>query len=163
MPLAAHPLAPDAHRAGPTRMPSLMVLRRACPHRSMCTAWRPRARPRRRTCGCECSSMPAYALGVSVATNGTLYQTEVFAASHAPFAALPSYSAASAKQWGDRSVTLLAGDPARAHLLREDVWPRLSSSHYIVGVQGDALLSLDPHHSRPAAPLRLFVGELPSA
>ncbi|KAJ7312233.1 hypothetical protein DFH08DRAFT_897158 [Mycena albidolilacea] len=39
---------------------------------------------------------------------------------------------------------------------------RLSSSYYIVGLQGDGLLSLDPHHSRPAAPLRPFVGEPPS-
>ncbi|KAJ7205880.1 hypothetical protein C8J57DRAFT_1404949 [Mycena rebaudengoi] len=31
---------------------------------------------------------------------------------------------------------------------------RPSSSYYFVGVQGDGLFYLDPHHSRPAVPLR---------
>ncbi|KAJ7757974.1 hypothetical protein B0H16DRAFT_657568, partial [Mycena metata] len=36
---------------------------------------------------------------------------------------------------------------------------RPSSSYYLVGAQGDGLLSLDPHHSRPSVPLRPFLGE----
>ncbi|KAJ7718860.1 hypothetical protein DFH07DRAFT_710089, partial [Mycena maculata] len=34
---------------------------------------------------------------------------------------------------------------------------RPSSSYYFVGVPGDGLFYLDPHHSRPVAPLRPFV------
>ncbi|KAJ7442939.1 peptidase family C54-domain-containing protein [Mycena galericulata] len=34
---------------------------------------------------------------------------------------------------------------------------RPSSSYYFVGVQGDGLFYLDPHHSRPAVPLRPFI------
>ncbi|KAJ7841290.1 hypothetical protein B0H13DRAFT_1910338 [Mycena leptocephala] len=34
--------------------------------------------------------------------------------------------------------------------------------YYFVGIQGDGLFYLDPHHSRPAVPLRPFVGEQPS-
>ncbi|KAJ7865096.1 hypothetical protein B0H13DRAFT_1078240 [Mycena leptocephala] len=39
--------------------------------------------------------------------------------------------------------------------------PRPPSSYYFVGVQGDGPFYLDPHHSRPAVPLRPFVGEQP--
>jgi cysteine protease ATG4 len=38
---------------------------------------------------------------------------------------------------------------------------RPSSSYYFVGVQGDGLFCLDPHHSRPAVPL--FPAPVPSA
>jgi cysteine protease ATG4 len=34
---------------------------------------------------------------------------------------------------------------------------RPSSSYYFIGVQGDGLFYLDPHHSRPAIPLRPFI------
>ncbi|KAJ6491135.1 hypothetical protein C8R45DRAFT_1213185 [Mycena sanguinolenta] len=36
---------------------------------------------------------------------------------------------------------------------------RPTSSYHLVGVQGDGLFYLDPHHSRSAVPLRPFVGE----
>ncbi|KAJ6600231.1 hypothetical protein B0H10DRAFT_2320514 [Mycena sp. CBHHK59/15] len=73
-------------------------------------------------------AFPACRLAVSVATDGTLYQTEVFAASHSPAFAPSSSSAASvsshghssshgsgskkgkeSKKWGDRPVLLLLG------------------------------------------------------
>ncbi|KAJ7845780.1 peptidase family C54-domain-containing protein [Mycena leptocephala] len=79
------------------------------------------------------AAFPAASLGVSVAADGTLYQTEVFAASHSPIAASSESSAASVsshgshgrgsssghskgggkgareKVWGDRPVLLLLG------------------------------------------------------
>ncbi|KAJ7799490.1 hypothetical protein B0H14DRAFT_3491543 [Mycena olivaceomarginata] len=75
-------------------------------------------------------AFPACGLGVSIATDGTLYQTEVFAASHSPAFAPSSSSAASvssshghsssshesgskkrkeSKKWSDRPVPLLLG------------------------------------------------------
>ncbi|KAJ7673030.1 hypothetical protein DFH06DRAFT_1319245 [Mycena polygramma] len=36
---------------------------------------------------------------------------------------------------------------------------RPSSSYYFVGVQGDGLFYLDPHHSRPSVPLRPFMDD----
>ncbi|KAJ7834430.1 hypothetical protein B0H13DRAFT_1914096 [Mycena leptocephala] len=83
------------------------------------------------------------------------------------------------KVWGDRQVFLLLG----IRLGLEGVNPiyyearkllytfpqsvgiaggRPSSSYYFVGVQGEGLFYLDPHHSRPAVPLRPFAGEQPS-
>ncbi|KAJ7081021.1 hypothetical protein C8R44DRAFT_68908 [Mycena epipterygia] len=42
-------------------------------------------------------------------------------------------------------------------------FPRLggrpSSSYYFIGVQGNMLFYLDPHHARPAVPLEPFTGE----
>ncbi|KAJ7245089.1 hypothetical protein C8J57DRAFT_1191054 [Mycena rebaudengoi] len=103
-------------------------------------------------------AFPACGLGVSVATDGTLYQTEVYAASHTP-------------RWGDRPVLLLLGirlgldgvNPVYYETIKMlYTFPqsvgiaggRPSSSYYFVGVQGDGLFYLDPHHSRPAVPLR---------
>ncbi|KAJ6543260.1 hypothetical protein DFH09DRAFT_1088957 [Mycena vulgaris] len=40
---------------------------------------------------------------------------------------------------------------------------RPSSPYYLVGVQGDGLFYLDPHHSRPAVPFRPFVPSSTSA
>ncbi|KAJ6622464.1 hypothetical protein B0H10DRAFT_2431848 [Mycena sp. CBHHK59/15] len=70
-------------------------------------------------------AFPAAGLGVSVATDGTLYQTEVFAASHSPIAASVSSHGshgrgsssghskggkdAREKMWGYRPVLLLLG------------------------------------------------------
>ncbi|KAJ6542257.1 hypothetical protein B0H10DRAFT_2448185 [Mycena sp. CBHHK59/15] len=198
-------------------------------------------------------AFPAAGLGVSVATDGTLYQTEVFAASHSPAATAGLASASSpsvgghssgghgkstnakpGKRWGDRPVLLLLGIrlgldgvnpvyyetikvrlvflvlvvaslvlPASRFTLSHSFVPlpfarlrrlpcflihvsplppvlylrirvtddhpqllytfpqsvgiaggRPSSSYYFVGVQGDGLFYLDPHHSRPAVPMR---------
>ncbi|KAJ7433638.1 hypothetical protein B0H11DRAFT_757814 [Mycena galericulata] len=148
-------------------------------------------------------AFPACGLGVSVATDGTLFQTEVFAASHSPgaLAALhhvPAHSPSSShghgarssshghgghgkdgkkpetRAWGDRPVLLLLGirlgldgvNPIYYETIKLlYTFPqsigiaggRPSSSYYFVGVQGDGLFYLDPHHSRPAVPLRPFV------
>ncbi|KAJ7714766.1 peptidase family C54-domain-containing protein [Mycena maculata] len=121
---------------------------------------------------------PACGLGVSVATDGTLYQTEVYAASHSP-AALAALQASArsppeTRAWGDRPVLLLLGirlgldgvNPVYYETIKMlYTFPqsvgiaggRPSSSYYFVGVQGDGLFYLDPHHSRPAVPLRPFV------
>ncbi|KAJ6491180.1 hypothetical protein C8R45DRAFT_1213193 [Mycena sanguinolenta] len=152
-------------------------------------------------------AFPACGLGVSVATDGTLYQTEVFAASHSPSspALLSAASSVSSshghgsssshrgsssshgghanrkdkekeKRWGDRPVLLLLGirlgldgvNPIyyetvkRLYTFPQSVGiagGRPSSSYYFVGVQGDGLFYLDPHHSRPAVPLRPLVSE----
>ncbi|KAJ7870540.1 hypothetical protein B0H13DRAFT_2280591 [Mycena leptocephala] len=68
------------------------------------------------------------------------------------------------KMWGDRPVLLLLGirlgldgvNPIYYETIKADV---RSSCYYFVGVQGDGLFYLDPHHSRPAVPLRPFAGE----
>ncbi|KAJ6522191.1 hypothetical protein DFH09DRAFT_1251014 [Mycena vulgaris] len=133
-------------------------------------------------------AFPECGLGVSVATDGTLYQTEVFAASHSPAAraALQAHAARSPTKhahahvpkpeatWGDRPVLLLLGirlgldgvNPVYHETIKLlYTFPqsvgiaggRPSSSYYFVGVQGDGLFYLDPHHSRPAVPLRPFI------
>ncbi|KAJ7109010.1 hypothetical protein C8R43DRAFT_183653 [Mycena crocata] len=167
-------------------------------------------------------AFPVCGLGVSVATDGTLYQTEVYAASHSPAAlatlhvhsrassghgssrghgarspGAASYSSHSTsasghshatssshgkhskpetKAWGDRPVLLLLGirlgldgvNPVYHDTIKMlYTFPqsvgiaggRPSSSYYFVGVQGNGLFYLDPHHSRPAVPLRPYMGE----
>ncbi|KAJ7330308.1 peptidase family C54-domain-containing protein [Mycena albidolilacea] len=116
-------------------------------------------------------AFPACGLGVSVATDGTLYQTEVFAASHSP-----SGKDTKQQRWGDRPVLLLLGirlgldgvNPIYYETIKAlYTFPqsvgiaggRPSSSYYFVGVQGDGLFYLDPHHSRPSVPLRPFMGD----
>ncbi|KAF5309402.1 hypothetical protein D9619_012416 [Psilocybe cf. subviscida] len=112
-------------------------------------------------------------LAVSVAIDGTLYQTQVFAASHGADAAARSRSPRRrhTTTWGDRPVLLLLG----IRLGIEGVNPiyydtikmlytfpqsvgiaggRPSSSYYFVGSQADNLFYLDPHNPRPAIPLR---------
>ncbi|KAJ6580082.1 hypothetical protein DFH09DRAFT_1076988 [Mycena vulgaris] len=73
--------------------------------------------------------------------------------------------------WGDRLVLLRLGirlNPVYHEMIKmlytfpqsvgiTDDHPL--SSNYFVGVQGNGLLHLDPHHSRPAIPLRPFMGE----
>ncbi|KAL0576416.1 Cysteine protease atg4 [Marasmius crinis-equi] len=130
-------------------------------------------------------AFPQSGLGVSVATDGTLYQTDVFAASHSS-TTVPASSRGSTfsspslgrrrhhhttSSWGDRPVLLLLG----IRLGLDGVNPiyydtikmlykfpqsvgiaggRPSSSYYFVGSQSDNLFYLDPHHARPAVPLR---------
>ncbi|KAJ7205877.1 hypothetical protein C8J57DRAFT_1615298 [Mycena rebaudengoi] len=95
--------------------------------------------------------------------------------SHASYPGTSSYAsskpAATTKRWGDRPVLLLLGirlgldgvNPVyyetikMLYTLPQSVGiagRRPSSSYYFVGVQGDGLFYLDPHHSRPAVPLR---------
>ncbi|CAK5274049.1 unnamed protein product [Mycena citricolor] len=108
---------------------------------------------------------PTCGLGVSVATDSVLYETSVFEASHA------SPSVCDSNSWGDRPVLLLLGlrlgldgvNPIYHDTIKQlYTFPqsvgisggRPSSSYYFVGAQGDGLFYLDPHHSRPALPIR---------
>ncbi|KAJ7917415.1 hypothetical protein B0H13DRAFT_1870288 [Mycena leptocephala] len=141
-------------------------------------------------------AFPAAGLGVSVATDGTLYQTEVFAASHSPIAASSESSAASVSSHGShgrgsssragRTRGRRCGAIGRCYCCWGYAWGWMaripftmrrlsystislnllvsqadvrSSCYYFVGVQGDGLFYLDPHHSLPAVPLRPFAGE----
>ncbi|KAJ6591835.1 hypothetical protein DFH09DRAFT_1138042 [Mycena vulgaris] len=115
-------------------------------------------------------AFPACGLGVSVATDGVLYQTSVFEASHtSPPSESDSESGSLA--WGDRPVLLLLGlrlgldgvNPIYHETIKQlYTFPqsvgiaggRPSSSYYFVGSQAEGLFYLDPHHSRPAVPLR---------
>ncbi|KAF8062502.1 peptidase family C54-domain-containing protein [Lyophyllum atratum] len=100
--------------------------------------------------------------------------TDVFTASHTGASSVHSpkrHTKALSSAWGDRSVLLLIG----VRLGLEGVNPiyyetikllytfpqsvgiaggRPSSSYYFVGSQADNLFYLDPHHARPAVPLR---------
>ncbi|KAJ4469197.1 peptidase family C54-domain-containing protein [Lentinula aciculospora] len=112
-------------------------------------------------------------LGVAVATDGLLTQTDVYAASHG--SASSSYprrgKGASHTSWGDRPVLVLFGirlgldgvNPIYYDTIKMlYTFPqsvgiaggRPSSSYYFVGSQTDNLFYLDPHHARPAVPLR---------
>ncbi|TFK26047.1 hypothetical protein FA15DRAFT_755366 [Coprinopsis marcescibilis] len=115
------------------------------------------------------NSYPDAGLGVAVAIDGVLYQTDVHAASHGDH--LGRTPRRHKRSWGDRPVLLLLG----IRLGIEGVNPiyydtikmlytfpqsvgiaggRPSSSYYFVGSQADNLFYLDPHHARPAIPLR---------
>ncbi|KAF8196684.1 hypothetical protein K438DRAFT_1967699 [Mycena galopus ATCC 62051] len=115
-------------------------------------------------------AFPACGLGVSVATDSVLYQSSVFEASHT--SARPETDSASGiLSWGDRPVLLLLGlrlgldgvNPIYHDTIKQlYTFPqsvgiaggRPSSSLYFVAAQAEGLFYLDPHHSRPAVPLR---------
>ncbi|KAF8215486.1 hypothetical protein K438DRAFT_1955453 [Mycena galopus ATCC 62051] len=104
-------------------------------------------------------------MGMCVATDGTLYQSEVYATSCSPEALTRVRPGTSTRGGhstktaagvmpetrarGDHPVLLLLGalhlPPVR----------RPSSSYYFVGVQGDGLFYLDLYYERPAVPLHL--------
>ncbi|KIP05763.1 hypothetical protein PHLGIDRAFT_107790 [Phlebiopsis gigantea 11061_1 CR5-6] len=114
-------------------------------------------------------AFPEAGLGVHVAADGgTIYESEVFAASHT---GLGSPRRHTRRVWGDRAVLILIGhrlgldgvNPIYYDTLKTlYTWPqsvgiaggRPSSSYYFVGSQADNLFYLDPHHARPAIPLR---------
>ncbi|KAJ7880280.1 hypothetical protein B0H14DRAFT_2707212 [Mycena olivaceomarginata] len=115
-------------------------------------------------------AFPACGLGVSIATDGVLYQTSVFEASHTS-PSLETDSASDSLSWGDRPVLLLLGlrlgldgvNPIYHDTIKQlYTFPqsvgiaggRPSSSLYFVAAQAEGLFYLDPHHSRPAVPLR---------
>ncbi|KAJ6581256.1 hypothetical protein B0H19DRAFT_500096 [Mycena capillaripes] len=129
-------------------------------------------------------AFPGCGLGVSVATDGVLYQSSVFEASHASPPSDPDAESGSLS-WGDRPVLLLLGlrlgldgvnpiyhDTVKVILpstrtatdFSQQLYTfpqsvgiaggRPSSSYYFVGAQAEGLFYLDPHHSRPAVPLR---------
>ncbi|KAF7419636.1 Cysteine protease atg4 [Pleurotus ostreatus] len=113
------------------------------------------------------SAFPDAALGVSVGVDGVVFQSDVYAASNS--GTLPKRHVRN--NWGDRAVLILVG----IRLGLDGVNPiyydsikflytfpqsvgiaggRPSSSYYFVGSQADSLFYLDPHHARPAIPLR---------
>lgn len=115
-------------------------------------------------------AFPESGLGVSVATDGVLFQSDVFQASYS--SRQRYHHGKVPAQWGDRPVLLLLG----IRLGLDGVNPiyydtikllytfpqsvgiaggRPSSSYYFVGSQADNLFYLDPHHARPTVPLRL--------
>ncbi|KIK64038.1 hypothetical protein GYMLUDRAFT_57070 [Collybiopsis luxurians FD-317 M1] len=118
-------------------------------------------------------SFPDAGLGVAVATDGLLTQTDVYAASHgASSISYPRRGKGLAHtSWGDRPVLVLFGirlgldgvNPIYYDTIKMlYTFPqsvgiaggRPSSSYYFVGSQTDNLFYLDPHHARPAVPLR---------
>lgn len=114
-------------------------------------------------------AFPEAGLGVHVAADGgTIYESEVFAASHSGIGSPRRHTR---RVWGDRAVLILIGhrlgidgvNPVYYDTLKTlYTWPqsvgiaggRPSSSYYFVGSQADNLFYLDPHHARPAVPLR---------
>lgn len=119
------------------------------------------------------SAFPKAGLGVSIAGDSVIYQSDVYAASHDPVGS-PKRNAR--KSWGDKGVLVLIGtrlgidgvNPVYYEAIKEIyTWPqsvgiaggRPSSSYYFVGSQADNLFYLDPHHARPTVPLRFPPGE----
>ncbi|KAF8869273.1 peptidase family C54-domain-containing protein [Infundibulicybe gibba] len=115
------------------------------------------------------NSFPDAGLGVSVAADGTLYQSDVYAVSNSNHSRSPRRYARTA--WGDRPVLLLLGirlgidgvNPIYYETIKLlYTFPqsvgiaggRPGSSYYFVGSQADNLFYLDPHHARPAVPLK---------
>ncbi|KAJ2915830.1 hypothetical protein MD484_g4601, partial [Candolleomyces efflorescens] len=112
---------------------------------------------------------PEAGIGVAIAVDGMLYQTDVHAASHGDhFGRSPRRHT---KSWGDRPVLVLVGvrlgidgvNPIYYNTVKAlYTFPqsvgiaggRPKSSYYFVGTQADNLFYLDPHHARPAIPLR---------
>lgn len=113
-------------------------------------------------------SFPEAGLGVSVATDGVIYQSDVYAASNVHIGS-PRRHMRSA--WGERAVLVLIGirlgidgvNPIYYETIKAlftlpqsvgIAGGRPSSSYYFMGYQADNLFYLDPHHSRTAVPLR---------
>ncbi|KAI0762285.1 peptidase family C54-domain-containing protein [Fomes fomentarius] len=117
-------------------------------------------------------NFPDAGLGVAVATDSTLYESDVYAASHSVVHSIRRHGHARPMEWGDRAVLILIGirlgiegvNPLYYNTIKTlYTFPqsvgiaggRPSSSYYFVGSQADNLFYLDPHHARPAIPLRL--------
>ncbi|KAH9931302.1 peptidase family C54-domain-containing protein [Fomitopsis serialis] len=114
-------------------------------------------------------TFPEANLGVSVAADGgVVYQSDVYAVSHSTMGSPRRHARLG---WGDRGVLILIGirlgldgvnpvyyDTVKAlYTFPQSVGiagGRPSSSYYFVGSQADNLFYLDPHHARPAVPLR---------
>ncbi|EGO22797.1 cysteine protease required for autophagy [Serpula lacrymans var. lacrymans S7.9] len=113
-------------------------------------------------------AFPEAGLGVSVASDGVIFQSDVYAASNAYIGSPRRHAKVS---WGGRAVIVLIGirlgldgvnpiyyDTIKAlYTFPQSVGiagGRPSSSYYFMGSQADNLFYLDPHHARPAVPLR---------
>ncbi|KAF9465112.1 hypothetical protein BDZ94DRAFT_1254537 [Collybia nuda] len=116
-------------------------------------------------------TFPEAGLGVAVANDGVVYQTDVYAASNTTGTASRSPKRHMKKAWGDRPVLVLIGirlgidgvNPIYHDTIKLlYTFPqsvgiaggRPGSSYYFVGSQADNLFYLDPHHTRPAISLR---------
>ncbi|KZW00686.1 hypothetical protein EXIGLDRAFT_711000 [Exidia glandulosa HHB12029] len=119
---------------------------------------------------------PRAQLSVAMAVDGVLYESDVYSASHHPRSSSDGPRRSSgfkrhAGKWGDRAVLVLVAtrlgldgvNPIYYENLKTIfTFPqsvgiaggRPSSSYYFVGMQGNSLFYLDPHHARPAVPLR---------
>ncbi|KAI0056521.1 hypothetical protein BV25DRAFT_1572624 [Artomyces pyxidatus] len=113
-------------------------------------------------------AFPDAGLGVAVAVDSQIFQTDVYSASHPP-SDHPKRGRSST--WGGRAVMVLIGirlgldgvnpiyyDTIKAlYTFPQSIGiagGRPSSSYYFVGSQADNLFYLDPHHARPTIPLR---------
>ncbi|KAG8925659.1 Cysteine protease atg4 [Tulasnella sp. 418] len=112
-------------------------------------------------------AFPECQLAVSVAPDGVVFESDVYAASN-----WHSLGSSSRRQkWGQKSVLVLVGirlgidavHPVYYEGIKSIFkWPqsvgisggRPSSSYYFVGEQAGSLFYLDPHHTRVAVPLR---------
>ncbi|TFY74660.1 hypothetical protein EWM64_g9352 [Hericium alpestre] len=116
-------------------------------------------------------AFPDAGLGVAVAVDSQIFQTDVYSASHPPIDATTSPKRGRTSTWGGRAVLILIGirlgldgvNPIYYDTIKTlYTFPqsvgiaggRPSSSYYFVGSQSDNLFYLDPHHARPAIPLR---------
>ncbi|KAI0668752.1 peptidase family C54-domain-containing protein [Trametes maxima] len=115
-------------------------------------------------------AFPEAGLGIAVAVDGTLYESDVYAASRSTVYSIRRHGP-TRLEWGDRAVLVLIGirlgiegvNPLYYNTIKTlFTFPqcmgiaggRPSSSYYFVGSQADNLFYLDPHHARPAVPLR---------
>ncbi|KAI0329156.1 hypothetical protein GY45DRAFT_918401 [Cubamyces sp. BRFM 1775] len=115
-------------------------------------------------------AFPQAGLGVAVAVDGVLYESDVYGASRSAMYSTRRHGP-SRMEWGDRAVLVLIGirlgiegvNPLYYNTIKTlYTFPqsvgiaggRPSSSYYFVGSQADNLFYLDPHHARPAVPLR---------
>ncbi|KAF8266378.1 hypothetical protein EI94DRAFT_1733232 [Lactarius quietus] len=113
-------------------------------------------------------SFPDASLGISVAVDGQVFQTDVYSASHPP---TQSPRPRKLSRWGGRGVVVLIGirlgidgvNPIYYETIKAlysfpqsvgIAGGRPSSSYYFVGSQADNLFYLDPHHTRATIPLR---------
>ncbi|KAF8271567.1 hypothetical protein EI94DRAFT_1720033, partial [Lactarius quietus] len=113
-------------------------------------------------------SFPDASLGISVAVDGQVFQTDVYSASHPP---TQSPRPRKLSRWGGHGVVVLIGiwlGIDRANPIYYETIKALysfpqsvgiaggcpSSSYYFVGSQADNLFYLDPHHTRATIPLR---------
>ncbi|KAH9980532.1 hypothetical protein BJV74DRAFT_101947 [Russula compacta] len=113
-------------------------------------------------------NFPEASLGISVAVDSQIFQSDVYSASHPPTS---SPRPRKNSRWGERAVVVLIGirlgidgvnpiyyDTIKAlYTFPQSIGiagGRPSSSYYFVGSQADNLFYLDPHHTRTAVPMR---------